>query len=292
MEKITDLTGTIFKIKRFSVHDGPGIRTSVFLKGCPLNCIWCHSPEGISSDITVWYDSSICIACGKCVKVCRNGALELQNEPDPHINIDRRLCTHNTDCINICPTGALQHTGYEATVSEIIEEIKKDMLYYETSGGGVTLTGGEPLYQPDFSLGILQECKRLNVHSAIETSLYCERETLRRFLFLVDLFLIDLKIFDDKQHLIHTGKSNEIIKDNIRYLVSSGKNIVIRIPMIPGITDTEENKSAIEKFIHDLDPGIPIEHLSFNPLAGNNYERLGMRFKIFPGNPPTPHMGG
>lgn len=278
MEKISELAGTIFKIKRFSVHDGPGIRTSVFLKGCPLNCIWCHSPEGISPDVSVWYDSSICIACGKCVKVCRNGALELQTESGPHINIDRKLCTNNGDCIASCPTGALQHTGYLTTVSEVIEEIKKDNLYYETSGGGVTLTGGEPMYQPDFSLGILRECNRMNVHSAIESSLFCERETLIRFSLLVDLFIIDLKIFDETQHIRYTGKSNEIIKDNIRYLVSSGKNIAIRIPLIPGITDTKENISAIEKFIHDLNPNIPIEQLSFNPLAGNNYERLGLRF--------------
>ncbi len=281
MEKISELAGTIFKIKRFSVHDGPGIRTSVFLKGCPLNCIWCHSPEGISPDVSVWYDSSICIACGECVKVCRNGALELQNEPGPHINIDRKLCAHNGDCIANCPTGALQHTGYLTTVYEVIEEIKKDNLYYETSGGGVTLTGGEPMYQPDFSLGILRECNRMNVHSAIESSLFCERETLIRFSLLVDLFIVDMKIFDETQHIRYTGKSNEIIKDNIRYLVSSGKNIAIRIPLIPGITDTKENISAIERFIHDLDPNIPIEKLRFNPLAENNYERLGLRFLLF-----------
>jgi pyruvate formate lyase activating enzyme len=279
MEKTAELTGTIFKIKRFSVHDGPGIRTSVFMKGCPLGCVWCHSPEGISNDISVWYDSSICIACGECVKVCKVGALELQNEPDPHLNIDRKLCTNNGDCINVCPTGALQHTGYIATVSEIVDEIQKDKVYYETSGGGVTLTGGEPLYQPDFSLSILQECKnRMNVHSVIETSLFCERETLKRFLFLVDLFLVDMKIFDEKQHIRYTGKSIEIIKDNIRYLVSEGKNIVIRIPIIPNITDSEENLTSIEKFIHDLDPLIPIEKLSYNPLAGNNYDRLGLKY--------------
>jgi pyruvate formate lyase activating enzyme len=134
--------------------------------------------------------------------------------------------------------------------------------------------------QPDFALRILEECKRMNVHSVIETSLFCERETVMRLSFLVDSFIVDMKIFDEKEHIRYTGKSNEIIKDNIRYLVSSGKNILIRIPLIPGITDTKENITSIEKFIHDLDPGIAIEQLSFNPLAGNNYERLGMKFML------------
>jgi pyruvate formate lyase activating enzyme len=291
MEQIPDLSGLIFKIRRFSVHDGPGIRTSVFLKGCPLNCVWCHSPEGISQEITIWHDNNICIACGECTKRCNNHALELSKDPEKQIIINRSLCTLNGDCINVCPTGALEYTGHTASVSEIVSEIEKDILYYESSGGGVTLTGGEPLNQPEFSIGILQECKnRMNIHSAIETSLFCERETLKRFLFLVDLFIVDMKIFDEKQHIRYTGKSNEIIKDNIRHLVSSGKNIVIRIPMIPGITDTEGNISAIENFVHNLDMNIPIEHLTYNVLAGNNYKRLGLSFS--PGNPPTPQMGG
>ncbi len=282
----TDVKGIIFKIKRFSVHDGPGIRTAVFLKGCPLSCIWCHSPEGISSDISIWHDNNICIACGECIRVCKNNALELTNDPERQIFIDRKLCTLNGDCINVCPTGALQYTGYQTSVSEIIEEIKKDLLYYETSGGGVTLTGGEPLYQPEFSLEILEECNRLNVQTAIETSLYCDRETLKRLSFLVNLFIVDMKIYDEKQHIRFTGKSNEIIKDNIRYLVSSGRKLLIRVPMIPGITDAEENINAIQKFIHDLDPAIPIEYIPNNPLAGNNYKRLGIQY-LLP-HPPAP----
>ena len=187
MENPAEIGGNIFKIIRFSVHDGPGIRTSVFLKGCALNCIWCHSPEGISSEISTWHDNSLCIACRECVKACRNGALELKNEPEIHINIKREVCSANGECIKICPTGAIQFTGSFIRVSDIINEIEKDVLYYQMSGGGVTLTGGEPLYQPEFSIGILEACQGRDIHTAIETSLFCEKEVLDLLAEYVDL---------------------------------------------------------------------------------------------------------
>lgn len=279
MEK-SDTTGTIFKIKRFSVHDGPGIRSVIFLKGCPLNCIWCHSPEGISSDISIWSDISLCIACGKCVQVCPNNALELVQNAESHIKIDRNICNISGDCIRICPTGALQFTGSVALVSDIINEIEKDTLYYQVSGGGVTLTGGEPLYQADFTKEILKECRKRNIHTAVETCLFCERETIAGISDFVNLFIVDMKIFDRAQHIRYTGKSNDIIRENIRYLAGSGKNILVRIPMITGITDTEENKNECKKFVHDIDSRIPVEYIDFNPLAENNYKRLGIPFLI------------
>ena len=280
MEKIAEYAGTIFKIKRFSVHDGPGIRSVIFLKGCPLNCIWCHSPEGISSDISIWYDISLCIACGKCVQVCPNNALELVQNAESHIKIDRNICNISGDCIRICPTGALQFTGSVALVSDIINEIEKDTLYYQVSGGGVTLTGGEPLYQADFTKEILNECRKRNIHTAVETCLFCERETIAGISDFVNLFIVDMKIFDRAQHIRYTGKSNDIIKENIRYLAGSGKNILVRIPTITGITDTEENKNECKKFVHDIDSRIPVEYIDFNPLAENNYKRLGIPFLI------------
>src|SRR5450759_5242814 len=275
MEKIAEYAGTIFKIKRFSVHDGPGIRSAICLKGCPLNCIWCHSPEGISSDISIWYDKSLCIACSKCVQACPNHALELVQNTESHINIDRNICNISGDCIRICPTGALQFTGSVAIVSDIINEIEKDTLYYHVSDGGVTLTGGEPLYQPDFTKEILKECRKKNIHTAVETCLFCEREIIEGISDFVDLFIVDLKIFDRAQHIRYTGKSNDIIRENIRYLAETGKNILVRIPMITGITDTEENKNECKKFVHDIDSRIPVEYIDFNPLAENNYKRLG-----------------
>jgi pyruvate formate lyase activating enzyme len=276
----TDITGTIFKIKRFSIHDGPGIRTSVFLKGCPLNCIWCHSPEGISSDIAIWHDNSLCIACGQCVKACPNSALKLSKSPESIINIDRALCSLSGDCVNGCPTGAIQFTGYKISVTDIMSEIKKDILYYNKSAGGMTLTGGEPLYQPEFSIEILKACKENNILTAIESCLFCEKETIDRISEFVDLFIIDMKIYDEVKHLRFTGKSNEIIKENFRHIAKSGKDILVRIPMIKGLTDTEENLSAIDEFVHGINKLIPVEHIKYNPLAENNYKKLGIPFMI------------
>lgn len=278
MEKIAEYAGTIFKIKRFSVHDGPGIRTSVFLKGCPLNCIWCHSPEGISPEISIWYDKSLCIACGECVKACPEHALKLNTDAEPFIQINHSLCCLSGDCINVCPTGALQFTGSEIMLSDVMNEIEKDILFYKKSGGGVTLTGGEPLYQPEFSAAILEACKERNIHTAIETSLFCERNTICDIADLVNLFIIDMKIFDQAEHIRYTGKSNEIIKENFKYVANSGKPVIVRVPLVQGITDTEENKNAIKNFVDIIDSRILIEYISYNPLAGNSYKRLGISF--------------
>lgn len=280
MENLTETSGIIFKIKRFSVHDGPGIRTSVFLKGCPLNCIWCHSPEGIDSEISIWYDKSLCIACGECVKACPNKALRLHNDVDPQIKTDHNLCCLSGDCVKVCPTGAIQFTGSKVGISEIMDEVEKDMLFYQKSGGGITLTGGEPLYQPEFSSSILDLCRKKSIHTAIETCLFCEGATIEKIIDYVDLFIIDMKIYDRDQHIRYTGRSNEIIKDNIRFLAQSGKEILIRVPMVDKITDNEENKTEIKNFINRIDSSIPIEYISYNPLAGNNYSRLGIPFLL------------
>jgi pyruvate formate lyase activating enzyme len=280
MENLTETSGIIFKIKRFSVHDGPGIRTSVFMKGCPLNCIWCHSPEGIDSEISIWYDKSLCIHCGECVKSCPNDALKQITDPDPFINIDRNKCRLASECVKVCPTGAIQFTGSKVSLSEIIDEVEKDILYYHMSGGGITLTGGEPLYQPEFSLSVLELCHKKNIHTAIETCLFCDRATIEKIVDYVDLFIVDMKIFDRDQHIRYIGRSNEIIKDNIRFLAQSGKEILIRVPMVDKITDNEENKTEIKNFINRIDSSIPIEYISYNPLAGNNYNRLGIPFLL------------
>jgi pyruvate formate lyase activating enzyme len=278
--KMADITGTVFNIKRFSVHDGPGIRTSVFLKGCPLQCSWCHNPEGINQDISVWYNRNVCIACGQCVSVCPNKALAQNQSGYWHIEIDYEKCEVSGNCVKVCPSRALQFTGSMTTVSLVMNEIMKDMLFYRTSGGGVTITGGEPTMQPAFCIEILKSCRISGIQTAIETCLFCEQEILESMLNYVDLFIVDMKIFDSVKHEKYTGKPNEKIKENMVFLVSNKKNILVRVPMIKNITDDSDNKLKIERFVHDLSPEIQVEYLSFNPLAVNKYIRLGIPFPI------------
>jgi len=280
MDHNSDIEGTIFKIKRFSVHDGPGIRTAVFLKGCPLNCIWCHSPEGISSEISIWYNRNSCIACGQCVTACPNNALILVKHPEPHININRTICNVSGDCIKICPARSIQFTGYKMKVSEVVSETEKDMAFYQSSGGGITLTGGEPLFQPDFSTEILRACKKKNIHTTIETSLLCESSVVFQISDYVDLFIVDMKLFDPVQHRTYTGKSNEIIKENFRILNKSGKDLLVRIPLINNITDSDFNKNALLNFVKGFNKNIPIEFIDYNPLTENNYKKLDLPFLL------------
>lgn len=280
MDDSVSIKGNIFKIKRFAVHDGPGIRTAVFLKGCPLNCIWCHSPEGIEPNILLWYNINTCILCGSCVESCPEHALELTGSEHGSISINRNMCKLTGGCVSVCPTGSIEFNGESKTVSDIVDVILKDKLYYDNSGGGITLTGGEPVFQPEFSLSILKNCKINSIHTAIETTLSCGKEILAMFTQYVDLFIVDLKFFDSEQHLRYTGKSNEIIRENFSYLAESGKEILVRIPLIPGITDTEINLSEIAEYVNSFNRVIPIEYLNYNPLAENNYKRLNLPFLL------------
>ena len=271
-------TGRIFKIKRFSVHDGPGIRTTVFLKGCPLRCTWCHSPEGQDERFEIWQESNTCIACGLCVEACTEKAVTLQTVSHK-ITVDRNLCRLNGNCVSVCPTTAMQFTGKEMSVEQVFAEIEKDITFYESSGGGVTFTGGEPLYQDSFVAAIAEKCRNKGIHTAVETCLSGNIEVME-ILNTIDLFIIDLKIFDASEHLFLTGRSNEEILENFRMIVNSGKEIIVRIPLVKNITDTPENLNSIRNFVHSLNPSIPVELIPFNPLAGNNYERLGIPFRL------------
>lgn len=273
------MKGKVFRIKRFSVHDGPGIRTAVFLKGCAMRCVWCHNPEGLNEEPEVWHDKTSCIACGRCVAACTMNALNLVKE-DHSVVVDRKLCKLNGDCVRACPTGAIKFTATEMTTGEVVSEIEKDRIFYETSGGGVTLSGGEPLFQADFSAAIFKECRKRKIHTAVETCLLGYWHMLEQFIEDIDLFLVDLKIFDNEKHVRFTGHPNKLILKNFRMLASTGRNIAVRIPLVKNITDTPENIEAITRFVQSIDPHIPIEKISYNPLARNNYDRLGMPFTL------------
>ena len=279
------MDGNIIDIKRFSIHDGPGIRSTVFLKGCPLRCVWCQNPEGIEKRINLWYFENKCIKCDQCIDSCAYCALTAQNV-HPHILIDRERCVNSGRCVQTCPTKSLCFDGKTVSHNNVVKELLKDKLFYDQSGGGITLSGGEPLYQPEFSLEILRTCKKYNVHTVIETCLFYQTETLKRFLEYVDLFYVDLKLFDIDEHKKYIGVDNNLIKDNYKYLASQNKAVIVRIPLIPGITATKYNVKKISAFVYDINRNIPIELMNYNPLAENKYRIMGKNYDVIKGMKP------
>jgi len=278
------MTGTVFDIKRFAIHDGPGIRTSVFLKGCPLGCVWCQNPEGIPLAPVLWYFNSKCIKCGECVKSCPVDALT-DHGPDPNfIRIDHDKCTLCGKCTDVCPTSALTITGKERSTEWVVDELLKDKVFYEKSGGGITLTGGDPLYQYEFSLSILKAIKEYGIHTAVETAMFSSEEILLSLIPYTDLFLVDIKILDNDLHKKYTGVENKIIKSNFESLAARAKNIIVRVPLIPGYTARSENIIDIRDYVRSVREDIMVELLNFNPLARDKYSILGKQYPYFQTN--------
>lgn len=274
------MQGVVFDIKRFAIHDGPGIRTSVFLKGCPLKCLWCQNPEGISQGIIIWYFHSKCIRCGDCIGSCPENALSADPNRSHYIGIARDLCNNCGECVRVCPSTALSFVGRKMEYGEVVEELLKDQTFYQSSGGGITLTGGDPFAQTEFSRVILKDMKNRGIHTAVETCLLTGRKELESLLSYVDLFLVDLKIFEPKKHAEYTGASNEVIKENFTWLAKNHGNILVRIPIIPGYTDSKENLKAIGAYVAGIDPNIPIELVNFNPLARDKYSVLSADYPL------------
>jgi pyruvate formate lyase activating enzyme len=252
--------GIIFDIKRFAVEDGPGIRTTVFFKGCPLRCKWCHNPESWTSGPELSFAVEKCIGCGRCKEVCPNKAILLT---DGKAETAADKCNFCGRCAEVCSAGAKKIIGRCVSAEEIVNQVEKDLVFYEQSGGGVTFSGGEPLMQADFLDELLEECTKRRIHTAIDTSCYSkngELETIAK----ADLFLCDLKIMDGEAHKNLTGVDNAMILENIKRLSQWGKKIIIRIPVIAGFNDTEKNIEATGKFAANLSGLIRIDLLAYH----------------------------
>jgi pyruvate formate lyase activating enzyme len=276
-------SGIIFDIKRFSIHDGPGIRTTVFLKGCPLRCAWCHNPESQRPEPQIMLRPSRCIACGACVDECPEEAIRW-NGAGPIT--DRALCVACGVCTDFCAGEARELVGREMSIEAVLGEIQRDLAFFEESGGGVTFSGGDPLFQAGFLLGLLQGCKALEIHTAVDTSGAAAWETLDRIRPFVDLFLYDIKVIDEARHRAATGASNRIILDNLRRLSEAGENIQLRLAIIPGINDDEENLRRTAEFAATL-PGLHgLSLLPFHNSAREKYGNLGFEYALAGTQPP------
>ena len=239
--------GIVFKIQKYSIHDGPGIRTAVFLKGCPLDCWWCHNPEGKAPDPEFVFHPDRCLKCGRCD--------------------------------DVCPSNAREIIGREMTEAQVMEEVEKDCAFYEQSGGGVTFTGGEPFMQPDFLRELLSGCRREEIHTAVETSGYTSWDHLREAAGYTDMFLYDLKLMDDEDHRHYTGVSNKLILDNLRKLAAAHGSIRVRIPLIPGVNDGAGNMESTRGFLKEIDIK-QIDILPYHNTGMYKYGQFGLDYRL------------
>ena len=276
MNVITDQekkTGLIFDIERFSTKDGPGIRTVVFFKGCNINCFWCHNPESISARPQLQYEVSKCLGCRACIKACSKNALDLlENE----LKINFSLCDNCFECVEACYSGALQRIGKKMTVADILQEVLEDRVFYQNSGGGVTLSGGEVMQQSEFVTKLLQSCKEEGIHTAIDSNMSVKWENYIKVLPFTDLVLADIKSMDDTAHRKAVGISNRIVLENISRLAKLGAPLIVRTPVIPGFNDTSENIRAAAEFLKPFTSLLYYELLSYNPLGESKIPKLGL----------------
>lgn len=268
---------TVFNIQKFCVNDGPGIRTTVFLKGCMLRCKWCHNPESKSPHPQIMLYRSKCIGCGDCVEACQAG-LHSFAEDGKH-NILRDSCTLCGRCVEAC-TGALEICGKDMTADEIIEQVMADEAFYKNSGGGMTLSGGDPLYCPGFTAELLRKAKEKGLHTCVETSGYAKPDDIRQIAQYTDLFLWDVKETDEKRHIEYTGVSNRPILDNLSLLESVGAKVVLRCPIIPTYNDRQEHLYAIGELAQRLSCVQRVEVEPYHPLGASKSEGIGVEYEI------------
>jgi len=261
--------GIIFNIQRYSIHDGPGIRTTVFIKGCPLRCYWCQNPESQERQPEIFLKKGLCTLCGKCLEACAAGAIRLGAKSSL---IDRSLCIGCGKCAAVCPNEARMLIGRYVTVDYVMSEVLKDVRFYRKSGGGVTLSGGDPADQPDFCVEILRRCKEAGLHTAIETAGFTTWEKLKRILEYTDYVLMDIKCVDEKKHYSGTGIFNRVILENAKKIYRIEKRkMIIRIPIIPGFNDAIEELKSIKQFVERELEATEIELLPYNNRGENKY---------------------
>jgi pyruvate formate lyase activating enzyme len=278
------LTGCVFDIKKYAIHDGPGIRTTVFLKGCPLRCKWCHNPESwkIHPELSLRRDR--CIGCGRCIEACTLGAISM----DDNLPVtDSEKCTMCGRCVDACLTGAREIIGKKMSVTEVMTEIEKDRIFYDQSGGGATFSGGEPLMQPEFLTALLDQCRAIGIHTAVDTTCYAEPQVLGEVANKTDMFLCDIKHMDNKMHKDFTGVGNEMILKNIRELAKAGVKMIIRVPVIPGFNDDQKNIEMTADFVKSLGNTNRIDILPYNRGGLEKSVRLSSDFDLMEAETPS-----
>jgi len=292
--------GVYFNIQRYCLHDGPGIRSTVFLKGCPLKCVWCHNPESQKKYSELMFYEFKCKLCGKCLGLCENRIIEANENvspeeisaANPKLTVNRAECLKCGKCVDICPYEANSLCGKEISAEDAIAEVEKDLPFYKTSGGGMTISGGEPSYQPDFTLELLRLAKEKGIHGAIETCGFGNREFYEKAADLGTLFLYDLKEMNPIRHKKYTGVSNKIILDNLEYLFSRNADIIIRIPLIPNINDGREEIEMLSKFLKEHKGQYRYaEIMQYHKLGNSKLESLGRSDELLPDLPTNEELG-
>lgn len=270
-------TGLVFNIQKFSIHDGPGIRTTVFLKGCPLRCAWCANPESQISKVQIMYDAQKCLQCQKCVQICPEQAISLG--ADDRIHVDFHKCSGCLSCTQICPGRALTHEGERKTVGEVFDICMQDEMFYEESEGGVTISGGEGMLQPDFMEALIQKLKAHGIHTAIETTGYIKPEVFQRLAPQFDLLLFDVKHYDPERHRAGTGVCNEQIIENLTWAHEQGVEILPRVAVIPGFNDKKEDAAGIAALLNRI--GLDrVQLLPFHQMGERKYEFLNREYAM------------
>lgn len=302
--------GIVFDLQRFTIHDGPGIRTQVFLKKCPLRCVWCSNPEsmkgklelGVFPDKCIGTDKAVCLCDNvpKCVDACmtmfkKMSMAEAKRGKAPETGIrcalivedckvsrkDRNICIDCLECVKVCPSDALMAFGKQMTVEEVMKELERDREFYVESGGGITLAGGDPLAQPEFTLEVLKESKERGIHTCLETEGHARWAIIEKILPYVDMWLYDIKHMDSEKHKEYTGVGNELILENLKKLASRGASLIIKTPVVPGHNDSEENIEATAKFIKGLDLAVKqYQLLPYFSFMRSKYEALGMEYTL------------